>query len=207
MPRYAAFLRAINVGGHVVKMDALARLFGAMGFSDVETFIASGNVVFDARQTKAAALERTIASALEKALGYEVATFVRTLDELAAIAACRPFPQAAMDTAAAFNVGLLAAPLDAAATARLMALRTDIDDFHADGREVYWLCRTRQSQSTFSNNLFERRVGAKATFRSLSTMGKMAERFATSPAPQPPSSRSSAAPRRRASSARRSGRA
>ena len=54
MPRFVAFLRALNVGGaHVVKMDALKRHFEAMGFTDVETFIASGNVVFTAKSAKA----------------------------------------------------------------------------------------------------------------------------------------------------------
>ncbi|HXW01123.1 MAG TPA: DUF1697 domain-containing protein, partial [Anaerolineae bacterium] len=48
LPKYIAFLRAINVGGHTVKMDYLRRLFEEMGFSKVETFIASGNVIFEA---------------------------------------------------------------------------------------------------------------------------------------------------------------
>ena len=48
MPRYIAFLRAINVGGHnTVKMDFLRQLFESLGFSNVETFIASGNIVFE----------------------------------------------------------------------------------------------------------------------------------------------------------------
>ena len=46
MPRYVAFLRAINVGGHIVKMDQLRKLFTQLGLTDVETFIASGNVLF-----------------------------------------------------------------------------------------------------------------------------------------------------------------
>jgi uncharacterized protein (DUF1697 family) len=46
MPKYVAFLRAINVGGHTVKMDHLRRLFEALGFTNVETFIASSDVVF-----------------------------------------------------------------------------------------------------------------------------------------------------------------
>ena len=47
--RLVAFLRAINVGGHNVKMDRLRELFEALGLSNVETFIASGNVIFDSR--------------------------------------------------------------------------------------------------------------------------------------------------------------
>jgi len=46
MTRYIAFLRAINVGGHTVKMEHLRGIFESMGFSNVETFIASGNVIF-----------------------------------------------------------------------------------------------------------------------------------------------------------------
>ena len=46
--RFVALLRAINVGGHVVKMEALRKHFTRLGFANVETFIASGNVLFDA---------------------------------------------------------------------------------------------------------------------------------------------------------------
>jgi uncharacterized protein (DUF1697 family) len=49
MPKYIAFLRAINVGGHIVKMKDLRELFGSLGFTGVETVLASGNVVFETR--------------------------------------------------------------------------------------------------------------------------------------------------------------
>ena len=58
--KYAAFLRAINVGGHIVKMDRLRTLFEAAGFRGAETFIASGNVVFESSRKSAADLERAI---------------------------------------------------------------------------------------------------------------------------------------------------
>ena len=56
MPRYVAFLRAINVGGHVVKMERLRALFEDLGFAKVETLIASGNVIFETRAEDAGAL-------------------------------------------------------------------------------------------------------------------------------------------------------
>ena len=96
-PRLAAFLRAINVGGHVVKMDELRRLFEALGFSRVETFIASGNVIFDSSSKNSAALEKKIATTLHQSLGYEVATFIRTTDELIAIAQHQPFPKSEIE--------------------------------------------------------------------------------------------------------------
>ena len=57
VPRHVAFLRAINVGGHVVTMDKLRALFTALGLKDVETFIASGNVLFAPSKGGVAALE------------------------------------------------------------------------------------------------------------------------------------------------------
>src|SRR4051794_680361 len=92
MTRYIAFLRAINVGGRVVKMDRLRAAFEVMGFANVSSFIASGNIVFDAADEDPVALERQIEDRLRQTLGYEVATFLRTASELAAIAAHRPFP-------------------------------------------------------------------------------------------------------------------
>ena len=50
MPQYVAFLRAINVGGHIVKVQDLRRIFESCAFAGVETFIASGNVVFESSE-------------------------------------------------------------------------------------------------------------------------------------------------------------
>jgi uncharacterized protein (DUF1697 family) len=178
MPRYFAFLRAVNVGGHVVKMDHLRRLFEALGFSGVETFIASGNVIFETASADAQSLEKQIEAALAGALGYEVATFIRTGAELAGIAGYQPFPQADLEAAAAFNIAFLKEALDAGAVQKLMALRTEIDDFRVHNREVYWLCRMKQSQSTFSNAVLEKALRGKSTLRGVQTIQKMVEKYA-----------------------------
>jgi len=179
--RRVAFLRAINVGGHTVTMEALRRHFTALGLTGVETFIASGNVLFDARASDRAALERKIEAHLRKALGYEVVTFVRTAPEVIAVAGHQPFPPARVRAAAAFNIGFLAEPLGASGTRALMTLRTDIDDFAVHGREVYWLCARRQGESTFSNVRFEKQVGVRATFRGASTLARLAAILARAP--------------------------
>jgi Uncharacterized protein conserved in bacteria len=79
MPRYIAFLRAINVGGHVVKMDHLKKLLESVNLSNVETFIASGNAIFESSGRTPKVLKKKIADCLLKDLGYEVATFIRTV--------------------------------------------------------------------------------------------------------------------------------
>ncbi|HEY7682122.1 MAG TPA: DUF1697 domain-containing protein [Gemmatimonadales bacterium] len=181
MPRLIAFLRAINVGGHVVKMDQLRGHFVALGFADVETFIASGNVIFAAASHKAPALEQKIEARLRTALGYEVRTFVRTGPDVAAIARYRPFRESQLKKAGALNVGFLAEPLGPGSTRALMGLKTAIDDFHVNGREVYWWCAKRQSESTFSNAVFERTLKVSTTFRGLKTVVRLAERYGFAP--------------------------
>jgi len=179
MSRYIAFLRAINVGGHTVKMDTLRQLFESLGFSDVETFIASGNVVFETTTRDARTLEKKIEHQLQEALGYEVATFIRTDAELADIANYKPFRQADLDAAVALNIAFLAEPLDAQSKQKLMALRTDIDDFHVHGREIYWLCLKKQSESTFSNAVLEKTLGRRSTLRGADTVKKMAAKYSS----------------------------
>ena len=175
--RYVAFLRAINVGGRVVKMDTLRSEFEDLGLTRVETFIASGNVVFETRSKNPAVLERKIGQALERALGYEVATFIRSLPEVGAIARYQPFSASAMASAVSLNIGFLKEPLEAAGRAALAKLKTDIDDFHANGSELYWLCLKRQSESKISNAVFERALKVKATFRGMRTVEKLAAKY------------------------------
>jgi len=177
MPRTIAFLRAINVGGHTVTMEVLRAQFVTLGFTDVETFIASGNVIFTAPGKPTAALERRLEAQLQATLGYPVAAFLRTPAELAATLAARPFPPAAQAAAGAFNVGFLKSPLTPAARARLKALETTLDSFAAQGREVYWLCRVKQSESTFSNAVFEKALGLTATWRGINTLQRLAAKY------------------------------
>ena len=181
MPRYVALLRAINVGGHVVKMDALRAHFADMGFTKVETFIASGNVIFDTTARSAGALEHRIEAHLEETLGYPVATFLRTPAELAAAADHRAFDPALITAEGALSVTFLKAPLDAAAIAKVMALRTANDELHAHGREVYWWRRTKGGESLVPLPKLERAFGGPSTTRNVTTVRKLAAKYAAGP--------------------------
>ena len=178
MPRLIAFLRAINVGGRNVTMKELRGVFEAMGLKEVETFIASGNVIFTSRSKDIAALQQKIENQLLRSLGYEVKAFLRTVPEVAAIARYKPFNESQLSSAAALNVAFLADPLSAEAAKSVMALKTEIDDFHVHGREVYWLCKTKQSDSKFSNTRFEKMLNARATWRNMNTVKRLAAKYA-----------------------------
>ncbi len=177
MTRFIAFLRAINVGGHRVKMEHLRTLFEELGFINVETFISSGNVIFDFLPKDVKALEKNIESHLHKMLGYEVATFIRTTNQVIAISQYKPFSDFELTENIALNVAFLCDPLKEEAKIALMKFKTEIDDFHTQNQEVYWLCRKKQSDSTFSNTSFERRLNIKTTFRGISTIRKLAAKY------------------------------
>ena len=175
--KYIAFLRAINVGGHTVKMDRLRGLFEQVGFSGVETFIASGNVIFEAPVEDARALEQQIEAHLRQALGYAVATFIRTPAELATVAAHHPFPSAHPDNTTLYIGFQPASPRDDARQ-KLLALQTPLDEFQVHGRELYWLCRTSISQSAVSGAKMERALGMPTTLRNVTTVRKLVAKYA-----------------------------
>jgi uncharacterized protein (DUF1697 family) len=175
--RYVAFLRAINVGGRIVKMDKLRDLFASMGFGGVETFIASGNVIFDARSdTKS--LEQRIGDSLRKALGYEVGTMVRTTAEVVRIARHSPFPDAELGKpGTSLHVGFMARAFTPRSRETAMSFVPPGDEFHLHRRELYWLTRTGVGTSEFSLTRLEKALGYPGTFRNMTTVQKLAEKY------------------------------
>jgi uncharacterized protein (DUF1697 family) len=178
MPKFTAFLRAINVGGHVVKMDQLRQFFEALGFANVETFIASGNVIFESNSKDTNSLQRQIEKHLHKALGYEVATFVRTLEELDQVANYRPFADGEMNRPGnTLYVGFIADNPTKAVSRKVEALATEVDDLKVTGREVFWLLHTHFRDSKISGPILERTLGAKVTFRNINTVRRILKKY------------------------------
>ena len=179
MARYVAFLRAVNVGGRVVKMDQLRALFEAMKLKRVETFIASGNVLFDARTDDTAALEQRIEKQLRTTLGYDVLTFLRSTDEIAACAAYEPFGDpATLPPMHAMYVGFLKSRPSADAREKLLALRTHVDDLQVCEREVYWRRLKSLRESLVTGAVLEKTLGP-ATMRNVTTVRRLAAKVAT----------------------------
>lgn len=174
--RYVAFLRAINVGGHTVTMAELRKLFEEMGLGSVETFIASGNVIFESGK-KPGMLEEMISSGLRKSLGYAVPAFLRTLPELEAVKAAEPFAASAMASAVALNVAFTGSVLTPEQCAKLGAFDSGVDQFAAAGREIFWICRVKQSGSRFSSAAMERSLGISVTWRGMNTVRRLVDRI------------------------------
>ena len=178
MQQYIALLRGINVGGHTVKMDRLRALFEELGLENVATFIASGNVIFESTARKGDALERKIEKHLLESLGYGVETFIRTTAELAKVAEYEPFSKGERTEGSSLYIMFLHDPPSPTVRKKLQELRSETDDFHVHGREVYWLCRTKLSESPlFAKGLVEKALGKPATSRNVNTVMKMAAKY------------------------------
>ena len=176
MNQYVALLRAINVGGHTVKMDHLRAMFESAGFSNVSTFIASGNVIFDSPKTAAQA-EVRIEKTLQKELGYGVITMVRTRGEIASIVA-HVNHRKLQATDVTLYVGFSKAAPDAAAANAVAALSNDTDILAVDGRELYWQCRAKSfTDSTIKGNVIEKTLKVPTTLRNFTTVSKIAAKY------------------------------
>jgi uncharacterized protein (DUF1697 family) len=175
--KYVAFLRAINVGGHVVEMEMLRELFSGLKFSNVETFIASGNVIFDTKAAPDQKLEEKIEKHLEKALGYKVSTFVRSIEEIQAVSVYAPFSSEAVKAAHVISVGFLRDKLSESGIEQVMTFRSDVDDFQVHGREAYWLCKVSQIDTKVNAKKFERALVGPVTWRNVNTIVRLAKKY------------------------------
>lgn len=172
MPRYSAFLRGINLGNHRVKMGVLRAHFAALKFTDVETFIASGDVIFSARATEPDKLATTITAPLKRSLGYPLDTLLRTRSEVSAIAACHPFGSTVSeDPSCTLHVGFFARELTFAQARSLLACCSPHDEFRVRRREFYSFCRSLKSS--------ESKILASAELRALRVPSSSMRNFTT----------------------------
>ena len=191
MPRLVAFLQGINLGNRRVKSDRLREIFEGLGLEGVDTFLASGNVIFDApgegasdhpggEAPRAATLrqfEHRIETGLAEALGFEVATFVRSLEDLESLLDADVAAAAGDEGYTPYVSFLRDGPGPDVAEA-LDALATEDDRFHLIGRHVFWLRRGGISDSTITRRERDAAYGgAERTRRKLTTVRRLVEKF------------------------------
>lgn len=179
MPSHIAFLRGINVGGHRVKMDRLRGLFSEMGFREISTFIASGNVHFSSRTADAGEVRRAVEEGLAQALGYEVETFLRTPTRLAEIARhgttqAPGVPEWRAAEGAAHYVLFLHGPAPEMLRSALGELESHTDRFIFDGHEAHWWIRGKMSDSPLFGGPLDRVLKALPnTMRNMNTVRRI----------------------------------
>jgi len=176
--RHVAFLRALNVGGHTVKMGRPRSICTDAGLAGVETVIASGNILFEPDHRSQATIESLLESALRDALGYEVTTFVRTAAELADLVKVNPYSGVALTGKGSVGVGFFRAPPPAGTIEAARAESTPVDTLDVIGRELWWCAREGQGRPSISDAAWRRMQLPHMTIRNLTTVARLATKAA-----------------------------
>ncbi|HEY2857296.1 MAG TPA: DUF1697 domain-containing protein [Terracidiphilus sp.] len=179
MATFIALLRAVNVGGTgKLSMAELRKLLEGLGYTRVETYIQSGNVVFDAKGT-AAKVARDVSAALKQHTGAPVDVILRTPEELEAVIAGNPFAAEAAADGARVHVGFLDKPAPATAQAALQQIVDKYpqrrDRFHLNGDTLYLHVPDGAADTKFAGKPLERALASPATARNWNTVLKLRE--------------------------------
>ena len=178
MTRYIAFLRAINVGhGRSLPMETLRKALKPLDLEELETFIGSGNVIFESKERSPRNLEAKIETQLQKTFKFEVDTFLRTETELAQIAVYQPFASEVLGPEDEINVIFLDAQPDDETTQKVTALTSETDVLLVHEREIYWLRRHKEGAAPYSTVALERALQQPFTSRSMRTVKRLAEKY------------------------------
>ena len=171
MTRYAAFLRGVNLGKRTVKSAELKAAFEQLGFTDVKTLLASGNVLFDAKDSKT--LKGKIEAGLKAQFGFEIGTVLRSVDALAAMVKSDPFGRPEGEDAK-LHVLLFDAPVPPALSPR--GVPGDFDVAAVTEREIFFIFYRKPDGTYTGNSSFdlEKRLpkGTLVTMRNWNTILK-----------------------------------
>jgi uncharacterized protein (DUF1697 family) len=172
MTIYIALLRGINVGGNkMIKMAELKRTLETMGLGRVQTYIQSGNVLFESEEG-AAPLRQRIEQEIRTVFGMSVTVLLRTTEELARIIGNCPFEADSLLDGESVQVTVLAEAPSQEQIDLLSNGKSEIDEYQIYGREIYFLFRQSILNSKLANNV--QKLGRSATSRNWNTIKKLA---------------------------------
>jgi uncharacterized protein (DUF1697 family) len=170
---YIAFLRAVNVGGRIVKMDRLSKLFEDLGFAKVRTHIQSGNVSFETRSSKPDALARKIETHLEAELGFDVPTFVRSVEDVEHVIALDPFKKVVVTPDVRLCVIFISKPLPKTAKLPMQSPTGEFEILSATPGEAFVVVRVNKKGMGNPSAYLEKTFGLAATARFFHTTEKI----------------------------------
>jgi uncharacterized protein (DUF1697 family) len=175
MPVVICMLRGVNVGGHnLIKMDALKALCVSLRLKDPQTYVQSGNVIFRTEKD-ATKLAKRLQGALEKKFGFRPGVMLRTASELKDVIANNPFAGRNGIEPGKLLVNFLADDPGKDARKQAQAIKTDPEELHIIGREVFIYFPDGQGRSRLPWPKIERALGTSATGRNWNSVTKMLE--------------------------------
>lgn len=177
METYISILRGINLGGHkMIKMDALRKMYETLDFTDVKTYIQSGNVIFTYKKANYEDLENKIAENIVKIFGFDTPVIVKTSDEILAVLQNNPFAEKHNEDEKALHVTFLSKIPNVADVEKIKNEQYNGDEFVIVEKNVYLYCVNSYHKTKLSNTFFESKLKVTATtrnWRTVNELGKM----------------------------------
>ena len=164
-------LRGINVGGkRRVKMDELKEFYASMGCLNVQTYVQSGNVIFQHRDTNGSKLASKIERSLNEHFGLDIAVIIRTQEEFNRLLDKNPF---ADKDESKLHVTFLSSKPQKIPTDQIERYAAAGEAYSISDKEVYLFCPDGYGRTKLSNNFFEKIMKATATTRNWRTVNTL----------------------------------
>ncbi|MDA1329808.1 MAG: DUF1697 domain-containing protein [Chloroflexi bacterium] len=178
MPAYAALLRGINLGGHRLKMDTLRSAFSDWGFTDPQTLLASGNVVFQAKQTDPALIKAAVESGIKTSFGFPSTAVIRTTEQLADLVAADPPQSLKVTKQTKLHVTFLEDPLNAQIALPYESSDPEFEVRKIDDLHLFNIVTLGPNTGTLDlMDYLEKQFGHSATTRTWNTVLKIHTRL------------------------------
>ncbi|MCX6244594.1 MAG: DUF1697 domain-containing protein [Bacteroidetes bacterium] len=169
-----ALLRGINVGGQrMIKMNVLKTLFESLKLKNVNTYLQSGNVVFNSEPPDCNELRKSIENKIREDLAFDVPVILRTADQLENILPNNPFLKGRNEDITRLYVTFLAEEPAADLLDKLNGLKSADDEFSVSGKEIFLFCPGGYGNTKFSNGFFESKLKVTATTRNWKTVTEL----------------------------------
>lgn len=174
MTHYISLLRGINVSGQKkIKMAELKGHYESIGFTDVQTYIQSGNVLFKSSLNDETAIAKKILSKIKKEYGFDVPILITTEKILKKVIRKNPFLKNPAIDISKLHVTFMAKLADKTLTNTVKSHEDPNDDFIIDKQSIYVHCPNGYGRTKLTNNFFERKLKVPCTTRNWKTVNRL----------------------------------
>jgi uncharacterized protein (DUF1697 family) len=171
METYIALLRGINVSGQkMIKMEELKSVLASLNFTNIRTYIQSGNIIFETGKTDPASLEKQIGEKILSHFGFPVPVVIRSRQDLEKIYLNNPFLGKRNEPVKKLHVTFFSGKPDPEHIRKIGGNLFLPDEFIVSGNEVYLLCPNGYGRTKLTNQFLETKLKFTATTRNWSTV-------------------------------------
>lgn len=174
MKTYISILRGINVSGHkLIKIDALKKMFENLGYKNVQTYVQSGNIIFQSKENNTKNLEEVISSEIKDEFGFEVPVIVFNIKTLETIIQNNPFINDKHKDISSMHVTFLAEKPIQIDEETIVDKKDKVEEIEFTPQAIYLYCPNGYGNTKLNNNFLEKKLKVKATTRNWRTTNEL----------------------------------